>query len=353
MSTKMRAIYMVSGMLLTMCTLSAQEKNKKIDSKFDNLNKELTALYNQRNFSGSILVTKSGKIIYQNNIGYADIERNIPVSSSTKFELASISKTFTAILILKLVEKGKIQLNGKISDYLPEFTRLDTSQITIHHLLSHTSGIQDFVGLNCDFSWWTEKEFFEGLQKTPINFKAGKEFQYSSSTYILLRFIIERVTGNTYEDNLKEYILQPAGMMNSGIIHNQEIIKNRALGYVNTGEKFINAIPVANHEIFIGAASIYSTSLDLFKFDQALTTNRLLGEKEKELMYTIVKPPYGYGWFIQRDPIRGLIVSHGGDIFGFTTLIERRLEADEVIILLGNLQGIDRQKIINLLNKTL
>ena len=120
---------------------------------------------------------------------------------------------------------------------------------------------------------------------------------------------------------------------------------------MNTGEKIINALPVTNHEIFIGAASIYSTLLDLFKFDQALNTNKLLGEKEKALMYTIVQPPYGYGWFIKKDSLRGLIVSHGGDIFGFTTLIERRLKTKELIIILGNLQGIDREKIINILNR--
>ena len=140
-------------------------------------------------------------------------------------------------------------------------------------------------------------------------------------------------------------------MTNSGILHNQEIITNRAQGYVNTGEQIINALPIANHEIFIGAASIYSTSLDLFKFDQALNAKKLLGEKEKALMYTIVQPPYGYGWFIQNDPLQGLIVSHGGDIFGFTSLIERRLKTNELIIILGNLQGIDRQKIMNVLTK--
>jgi len=322
-------------------------------SKFVTLDKELIELNKERLFNGSVLVAKNGVIIYQKNVGYADIEHAVPIVTNTKFELASISKTFTAILILQLVESGKINLEAKVSEYIPEFTRSDAGQITIHNLLSHTSGIQDFVGLNYDFASWTRKEFLEGLQETPINFKAGTQFQYASSTYILLRFIIEKVTGKTYETNLKEHILKIANMTNSGIIHNHQIIVNRASGYINTGENYQNALPIANHEIFIGASSIYSTAQDLLKFDQALYTEKLLKQNEKDLMYTIVQPPYGYGWFISEDSVKGKILSHGGDIFGYTTLIERRLKSKIVIIILGNLQSIDREKIVHILDKAL
>jgi CubicO group peptidase (beta-lactamase class C family) len=322
-------------------------------SKFISVDNDLIKLNKERLFNGSVLVAKSGKIIYQKNVGYADIEHKVAVVTDTRFEVASISKTFTAILILQLVESGKIKLDAKVSEYIPEFTSNDSGQITIHHLLSHTSGIQDFVGLNCPFASWTEKEFLEGLQKTPINFKPGSQFQYASSTYILLRFIIEKVTGKTYETNLRENILKVAGMTNSGIIHNYDILDDRALGYVNTGEHYQNALPIANHEIFIGASSMYSTVQDLLKFDQALYTEKLLAQKEKELMFTIVQPPYGYGWFISEDVVNGKILSHGGDIFGYTTLIERRLKDKIVIIILGNLQGIDREKIVKILDKTL
>jgi len=254
------------------------------------------------------------------------------------------------LAILQLKEKGKLKLDDPLVTYLPDFPY---PEITIRHLLSHTSGIQDFVGLNCDFASWTKKEFLEGLQKTPLSFKPGSQFQYASSTYILLRFIIEKVTGKTYETNLSERILKVAGMTNSGVIHNNEILADRALGYVNKEGDYENALPIANHEIFIGASSIYSTAADLLKFDQALYTEKLLGQKEKELMFTIVQPPYGYGWFISEDSINGKILSHGGDVFGYTTLIERRLKNRISIIILGNLQGIDREKIVNILDGTL
>src|SRR6478609_8403053 len=180
-------------------------------SKFVAVDNELIKLNKERLFNGSVLVAKNGKIIYQKNVGFADIEHSVSIKTDTRFELASIYKTFTAILILQLVESGKIKLDAKVSDYIPEFTGNDSGQITIHHLLSHTSGIQDFVGLNCDFASWTEKEFFEGLQKTALNFKPGSQFQYASTTYILLRFIIEKVTSKTYEANLREHILNIAG----------------------------------------------------------------------------------------------------------------------------------------------
>jgi hypothetical protein len=125
------------------------------------------------------------------------------------------------------------------------------------------------------------------------------------------------------------------------------------LGYANTGDSYQNALLIANHEIFIGASSIYSTGQDLLEFDQALYTEKLLRQKEEELMFTIVQPPYGYGWFISEDSLKGKILSHGGDIFGYTSLIERRLKDKVLIIVLGNLQGINREKIVKILDQTL
>jgi CubicO group peptidase (beta-lactamase class C family) len=281
------------------------------------------------------------------------MEHGVPVNRNTKFELASLSKPFTALLVLQLVEKGKLKLEAKVSDYIPEFTRTDSGEITIHHLLSHTSGLQDFVGLNCPFAEWKEKEFLENLQKTPVNFKAGSRFDYASSTYVLLRFIIERVTGASYKENLQEHILKVAGMTHSGVINNNAILENRASGYVSTDSGYKKALPIANHEIFLGAASIYSTAADLLRFDQALYGNSLLGAKGKEQMFTIAESPYGYGWFIDEDYTKGKTVSHGGDIFGYTTLLQRRLKDKILIVILGNLQSIDRDIIISRLNAIL
>src|SRR3954447_21822594 len=135
---------------------------------FPNIDKELNRLYKTQAFSGSVLVAKNGKIIYRKNVGFADREHRISIGPTTKFELASVSKSFTAVLVLQLAESGKINLHAPISEYVPELTRSDAADISIHHLLSHTSGIQDFVGLNCPFEEWTRKDFMEGLNKTTI-----------------------------------------------------------------------------------------------------------------------------------------------------------------------------------------
>jgi CubicO group peptidase (beta-lactamase class C family) len=320
---------------------------------FENIDEELTGMYERQAFSGSVLVAKEGKIIYRKSVGLADREHRISIGPTTKFELASLSKVFTAVLVLQLAESGKINLYAPISEYVPELTRSDSGNITVHHLLSHTSGIQDFVGLNCPFAGWTRREFMEGLNKTPIAFKAGSRFEYASSTYVLLRFIIEQVTGHSYEENIRDHIFGPAGMTESGIVKNNEILSNRAMGYVGTPEGYTNALPIANHDIFLGAASVYSTATDLLKFDQALYTERLLSADLKEKMFTIVEAPYGYGWFISYDSATGKIVSHGGDIFGYTSLIERRLRDKTLILILSNQQSVEREAIVKLLDKTL
>ena len=317
------------------------------------IDRALEKLYDSGSFSGAVLVARNSEIIYQKNVGFASYEHTVPVTNTTKFELASLTKPFTALLVLQLVEKGVLKLDAKVSDYIPEFTRNDSGDITIHHLLSHTSGLQDFLGLNCAFSDWKEKEFLAGLQKTPILFKAGSRFSYASSTYVLLRFIIEKVTGTSYEKNLQDNIFKPCGMKNSGVIRNNEILAERALGYIQTNNGLKNALPVANHDIFLGAASIYSTASDLFLFDKALYTDNLLANRTRELMFTAGKGPYGYGWFIEEDSSNGKTVSHGGDIFGYTSLIRRSLKDRTLIIMLGNLQSIDRDRVTAILDRTL
>ena len=157
---------------------------------FSEVDKAFKELNDKRAFNGSVLVAKNGKIIYQNMIGFADMEHGVPINRDTKFELASLSKPFTALLVLQLVEKGKLKLEAKVSDYIPEFRRSDSGEITIHHLLSHTSGLQDFVGLNCPFAEWREKEFLEGLQNTPVNFS-----YYTSDNSIKAQILVTNMKG--------------------------------------------------------------------------------------------------------------------------------------------------------------
>jgi CubicO group peptidase (beta-lactamase class C family) len=304
-------------------------------------------------FNGSVLVARGGSVLYRRDLGYADMEAGVPVGPQTRFELASLAKPLTALVVLQLVEQGKLRLDGRVADYVSEFTRADARAVTVHHLLSHTSGLQDFVGLSCDFAGWTDKQFLEALAKTPLQFPPGARFQYASSTYVLLRLLVERVTGRSYEAVLQEQVFAPAGMRNSGVVHTRRLLPGRARGYVRTDSGYRHAAPIANSAIFLGAASIYSTAEDLLKWDQALYGEALLSAASKARMFRAVQPPYGYGWFVSDSPARGAVVSHGGDIFGFTTLIERRLRDRALLVVLSNVQDADREAVVGVLERTL
>jgi len=303
-------------------------------------------------FNGSVLVGSRGKILYQQQIGYADMEFRVPVSIHTKFEIASLTKPFTALLVLRLVQDGRIQLDDRLTKYLPEIIRPDAQTITIHHMLSHTSGIQDYIGISPEFAAWTDKKVLEELANTPIQFLPGTQFQYSSSTYILLRIIIERVTRKSYEENLKLYVLDPAEMTETGVAHNQQVIPENAFGYITTSSGYKHSYPILNSELFLGAASLYTTANDLLKWDQALYNGKLLDDKYQQLMYTTVKKPYGYGWFIEESAQGRKSISHGGDIFGFTSLIQRDLDTQTIFIILSNIQSVNRDPILSILKKS-
>lgn len=313
---------------------------------------EIHNLLLKEKFNGSVLVARRGRILYQQQIGYADMEFQVPVSKHTKFEIASLTKPFTALLVLRLVQEGKLDLGDKLTKYLPEITRPDAQNITIHHMLSHTSGIQDYVGISPEFATWTDKRVIEEFAKTSIKSPPGTKFQYSSSTYILLRIIIERVTGRSYEENLKQAVLIPAGMNETGIVHNQELILNNAFGYIRTSSGLKHSYPILNSELFLGSASLYTTANDLLKWDRALYSGKLLSDKYQQLMYTTVINPYGYGWFVDESETGKESVSHGGDIFGFTSLVYRELNTQTIFIILSNIQSMNRDPILAILKKS-
>ena len=304
-------------------------------------------------FNGSVLVARGDSVLYRRHLGFADLEAGAPVGPETRFELASLAKPLTALVVLQLVERGKLRLDGRVADYLPEFTRPDARAVTVHHLLSHTSGLQDFVGLTCAFAGWTNAEFLAGLATTPLQFPPGARFQYASSTYVLLRLLVERVTGRPFEALLHEQVFDPAGMRHSGVVHTGRLLRGRARGYVRTDSGYRHAAPIANSAIFLGAASVYSTAEDLRRLDRALYGEALLSAASKARMFRAVRPPYGYGWFVSDSPERGAVVSHGGDIFGFTTLIERRLRDRALLVVLSNVQDADREAVVGVLERAL
>lgn len=321
-------------------SIYAQEKAKKIN--------ELLSKYSDYGkFNGAVLVAENGKIIFKKGYGYANFEWEIPNQTDTKFRLGSVSKQFTALLVLKLVENGKLKLDDAIQNYIPNLPT-ETGKITIHQLLTHSSGIANYTN---DPSFFKEKmrnpykpkEFMDTFINLPLEFTPGEKFKYSNSGYFTLGYIIEKVSGKTYEEYLHEIILLPLKMKNTGYDHNETLLKNRASGYDRKGKTIVNAKYI-DMSIPYAAGSLYSTVEDLYLWEQALLSNKLLSQIHTELLFANQIKAwggfYGYGWAIREvQNLNGSNIKvneHGGSIMGFNANITRIPADKNVIILLNN-----------------
>jgi CubicO group peptidase (beta-lactamase class C family) len=265
--------------------------------------------------------------------------------------LGSISKQFTALLIVKLAEEGKLKLDVPITTYLPDYPKENGDKITIHHLLTHSSGIPNYTSLpnfmkDKSRDPYTPEEFVKTFSSLPLEFTPGEKFNYSNSGYFLLGYIIEKTTGKSYEQYLQEIVFTPLKMTNTGYDHSEVILKNRAAGYEKQGKKIVNAAYL-DMSIPYAAGSLYSTVEDLYLWDQALYTNKLLSEKSMESLF---KPyikaggaSYGYGWFVDEfdngEKGKLKMVGHGGGINGFNTIISRIFTDKNLVVLMNNTGG--------------
>ena len=317
----------------------AQDKATKID--------EILSLYQKYGqFNGSALVADNGKVIYKKGFGLANMEWEIPNTPDTKFRLGSITKQFTATLILQLVEQGKVKLDGKLSDYLPDYRKDTGGKVTIHNLLSHTSGIPSYTSLpgffqNVSRNPYTVDEFIKKYASGDLEFEPGTKFVYDNSGYFLLGAIIEKVTGKPYEQVLKENIFDPLGMKNTGYDQWDTIISKRATGYSRSVRGFQTA-SYLDMSIPYAAGSLYSTVEDLYLWDQALYGEKILSTKSKELMFKPNLSNYGYGFVITKatlpapTALQVPVIQHNGGINGFNTVIVRMTNDKRLIVLLDN-----------------
>lgn len=305
----------------------------------------LELAHKYRQFNGSALVAENGKVIYKSGFGMANMEWSIPNAPDTKFRLGSITKQFTAMVTLQLVEQGKIKLDGKISDYLPDYRKDVGEKVTVHHLLTHTSGIPSYTGqpgflANVSRNPYKVADFVKQYTSGNLEFEPGTKYSYNNSGYFLLGAIIERITGKTYEQALKEMIFDKVGMKNTGYDHHDTILPKRATGYAQTPSGYTNAAYL-DMSIPYAAGSLYSTVEDLYLWDQALYTDKLLTPQSKELMYKPFLQNYAYGWIVTNasfklndQPIP--VITHGGGINGFNTVIVRFPRERHLIVLLNN-----------------
>ncbi|KRB53838.1 serine hydrolase domain-containing protein [Flavobacterium sp. Root186] len=343
MKKSIKLIALCTILQLFTITLFAQDKAKQIE--------DLLAKYTEYGqFNGSALVAENGKVIFKKGFGLANMEWNIANQPDTKFRLGSISKQFTAFLIVKLAEEGKLKLDVPITTYLPDYPKENGDKITIHHLLTHTSGIPNYTSVpnflrEKSRNPSTPEEFVKTFNKLPLDFKPGEKFSYSNSGYFLLGYIIEKITGKTYEQYLQETILTPLKLVNTGFDHSEVILKNRAAGYEKQGKNFVNSSFI-DMSIPYAAGSLYSTVEDLYLWDQALYTTKLLSEKSMESLFksyiSFGNESYGYGWFLSEEKIgdkQYKIIEHGGGINGFNTVISRIPADKNLVVLLNNTGG--------------
>ena len=295
----------------------------------------------QNQFSGTVLVARDGKSIFRKAYGMANREWDIANTLDTKFRLGSITKQFTATLILHLVEQGKLKLDDPISGYYTDAPPA-WAKITVHHLLTHTSGIPSYTGLPDFFKNHSQNPLSPGeivklTQSMPLEFEPGTQFKYDNTGYILLGYIIEKVAGKPYAAYLKETILQPLGMKDTGYDVWSEVLHHRASGYSLENDMLTNAAYL-DMTLPYAAGSLYSTVDDLLIWDQSLYGNKILSEESKRKMFTPFLDHYAYGWMV--TPLNGhKEFTHGGGINGFSTDIKRFPDDKVTVIALCNIDG--------------
>lgn len=317
-------------LLLVPCA-SAQDLTAQADAF-------VQAFVQQKRFQGSVLLAREGKPLFRKSYGLANAEWDIPNTPDTKFRLGSITKQFTSALILQLVEQGKIRLDDSIRKYYPEGPAA-WQAVTIHHLLSHQSGIPSYTEIPGFFAKMageprTPAEIIQLTQDKPLEFDPGTKYKYDNSGYILLGYVVEKVTGRSYEQQLRSAILDPLGMKDTGFDSYTAILPHRAEGYTYTREKLQRA-PYLDMTLPYAAGSVYSTVDDLAKWDQALYGTAVLSEASKQKMWTPNRNEYGYGWIIARR-YGTTSLEHGGGINGFNTMIVRLPEKKLLAVVLSN-----------------
>lgn len=298
----------------------------------------VNAYVKQKRFSGSVLVAKGGKVILSKGYGMANYELDVPNTPQTKFRLGSITKQFTALAITQLQERGLLNVEDPITKYLPDFPKETGDKVTIFHLLTHTSGIPSFTNFpdyqQIKFNKFTGEKLIAWLKGKPLEFTPGENFKYNNSGYFLLGYIIEKVSGKTYEQFVQENIFTPLAMKNTGFDRNSALIKNRAAGYTVKNKELENSEYI-DMTVPGGAGAMYSTVEDLYTWDRALYTEKLVKKATLEKIYTPYKSNYAYGWDV-REQFKRKRISHGGGIDGFNTTIVRFVNDDTCIIALSN-----------------
>lgn len=323
------------------------------DDRSRRLDSLITAYADLSLFNGTILIAEGNKVLLEKGYGYADFTWSIKNEATTKMMLASLSKHFTANCILQLYQSKQLDLNDKVQKHLPYFEDTDIGIVTIHQLLSHTSGIQRDIFELAEESQvhQIESDIFKKIKNSELQFSPGSTYSYSNAGYFLLAKIIEKTTKASFAESLQTLIFDPVGMKNSGFYNRYAIEKNMAQGHRVMFEERIKAI-LSDPSAVMGASGIFSTVNDIFKYEIAYQNNLLLSKETQKLMETPVSKRYGYGWNSSlagkdEEGNNRYLNYHDGDAGGFASRYLRYGPDKFTIIMLSNQDKLPRTELFN------
>ncbi len=342
------------GVCFLLLALAVQLQAQTIQEKLEAL---LTARADEGKFNGSILVAQKGIILLEKGYGKKDVAAGTFDDVNTIYQVGSVTKQFTAAVILYLQEHKKLSVSDKLSKYFPDFPQGD--KITIENLLTHTSGVFNYTDsallMKESSKPVTRDRMMAIFASKPLDFEPGTKWKYSNSAYSILGYIIEKVTGKPYEKVVHEVIFKPLGMTHSGFDFAHLQSPDKATGYYVLSKGMQKTASVVDSSLSYAAGAIYTTVGDLYKWDRAIHNNGVISAASWQKAFTPYKQKYGYGWVI--DSLFGKkIITHGGGIDGFNSNITRIPEEDAVIIMINNvntpfLEPVNRDIIAALLGK--
>ena len=315
-------------------------ENKAAVDRAARMNAVVESYATNNDFMGTALVVEGDTVLLNKGYGMADVEWKVPNVPEAKFRLGSLTKQFTASLVLLLQQDGKLRIEDPVSKYLPEAPAA-WEKITLANLLGHTSGIPNFTNEK-DFNGWamdhhTHAEELARFKDKPLDFAPGTKFAYSNSNYEVLGIVVEKVSGKAYDAMLRERLLDPLGMSDTGLDTDELILPKRAEGY-RMGKGGLVHARSESMTVPWAAGSMYSTTGDLLKWEHGLFGGKVLSAESLKRMTTPGLGEYGLGVFIrQKDGER--VISHGGGIEGFNTSLEYVPEKRLAVVVLGNVNG--------------
>jgi CubicO group peptidase (beta-lactamase class C family) len=338
----------IEGALIALAALLAARLPAVAETASEKADALLSGLIQTNDPGLAILVAQDGKILFEKGHGLAGLEHRVPITPQTIFRIGSITKQFTAAAILKLQEEGKLSVEDKLSKYIPGFPRGD--EVTLRQLLTHTSGLGDYLhdsNIQSRVTNATTTEvIIKEIEKHPYDLAPGTKWHYSNSGYVLLGYIVEKVSGQSYGDFLRENFFQPLGMTNAGVYHSHLGLSHEALGYILGTNGFMRALN-EDGSWTGGCGALYSTVDDLNRWNEGVFNGRVLDAASFKEAFTLVKEfesqtnsdsGYGFGWAVEHD--RGLqVIGHLGGLPGFRSCLLRVPDEKFTVAVLSNVRS--------------